>query len=95
MNPQTYAVVLVSENNVIYFPITWLNYDSQNTPFIGANHTYSWPLINAVKEVNKYAVVNSNWTKRSGKLLKISGKIVINQFLYFIYKYLLICRFLY
>jgi len=81
MNPQIYAVVLVSEDNIICMPITWLKCDNQNnTPFIGNNYTFYWPLVEAVREVNNYAIVNRNWTKRSGKLLNIAGKIVINLF---------------
>jgi len=74
MNPQTYAVVLVSENNIIYIPITWLNCESQDTPFIGNNYTFYWPLVDAVKEANNYATIDRNWTKRSGKLLNVASK---------------------
>jgi len=77
-------VVFVSENNIIFIPITRLNCDNQNHLFIGNDYTFYWPQVDKVKE----AIVDKNWTKISGKLLNIAGKIVINLFLYFNHEYL-------
>lgn len=78
---KSYAIVALDNGNISSIPIIWLiQYDE--IIFENRNYNLYLPLHEFEKESEGYANVKKDWIKTNGKVLNITGELIVYLYVY-------------